>query len=333
MKILKWVSVPFFTLLVVYGVGPRPETPEFSVDLPKVSTNLAELEAKIQENEQNVPHLKPDNQARIVWYDSTNKEVSPFSLVYIHGFSASQEEGAPIHREFAQRYGCNLYLARLPGHGIDDPEVFKDLTPEQLLESAQEAIAIGKQIGKKVIVMSTSTGATLALYTAAFQKDITGLIIYSPLIDFYSSSTWLLDKPWGLQIARQVFGGDYFYQPDRPELFKKYWTYHYRLEGLVALKTLVANTMEEATFEKVKQPLFLGYYYKDEAHQDETVSVPHMLEMYEQLGTPDSLKRKQAFPDVGDHVIASHVKSKDLESVRMATYQFVEEVLDLKPVR
>ena len=47
----------------------------------------------------------------------------------------------------------------------EDPLV--DLTPENYLESAANAIAIGKALGDSVIIMATSTGGTLALTLAA----------------------------------------------------------------------------------------------------------------------------------------------------------------------
>ena len=91
------------------------------------------------------------------------------------------------------------------------------------------------------------------------------------------------------------------------------------------------ETMTEETFQRVRQPLFLGYYYKDEIHQDSTVSVPAMLRMFDELGTPADQKRKVAFPNVGDHVMTSYITSKDLESVKRETNRFMEEVLGLKP--
>jgi len=51
-----------------------------------------------------------------------------------------------------------------------------------------------------------------------------------------------------------------------------------------------------------------------------------------QLGTPDSLKRKVAFPNVANHALASYVGSKDLESVREAVFDFTESVLKLQPL-
>ena len=75
------------------------------------------------------------------------------------------------------------------------------------------------------------------------------------------------------------------------------------------------------------------YYYKDEKHQDSVVSVPAMLRMYGELGTPANQKIKEAMPDVGDHVMGSYIKSKDLLEVQQAVEQFMQKKLKLPRVR
>ena len=40
----------------------------------------------------------------------------------------------------------------------------------------------------------------------------------------------------------------------------------------------------------------------------------------------------ETFPNVGAHVVASSIQSKDIGDVRDKTYKFVEEVLGLKPI-
>jgi len=94
---------------------------------------------------------------------------------------------------------------------------------------------------------------------------------------------------------------------------------------------MVDHTMVSETFNEVTQPTFLGYFYKNDSIQDNVVSVPAMLAMYDELGTKDSLKRKVAFPNTGDHVMTSYVSSKDLEAVKMETNRFFEEILYIKP--
>ncbi len=87
--------------------------------------------------------------------------------------------------------------------------------------------------------------------------------------------------------------------------------------------------MKPDVFAKIKCLVFLGYYYKNETEQDNTVSVPAMLKMYDELGTPSALKEKKAFPEAGAHVIASYIRSKDWQSVEKETDNFLSEIVKL----
>jgi len=88
--------------------------------------------------------------------------------------------------------------------------------------------------------------------------------------------------------------------------------------------------MKPEVFEKIKCPVFLAYYYKNEEEQDKTVSIPAMLEMFDQLGTSPELKHKMPLPETGAHVIASYIRSKDWQSVERETTRFLAEVVKLK---
>lgn len=320
-------------LVVVYMLGPTPDTPTLAPEFPKVNATLANLDQYVADKEKKVADLRPDNESRVIWADPAKKEPTEYAIVYLHGFSASWMEGEPVHTQFAKKYGFNMYLPRLAGHGVGVQDAFLKLTEDELYNSAKEAIAIGQKLGKKVIVMATSTGGLLALHIAANHPEIEALILYSPLIRLFDPSTKLLDKPWGLQVARLAIGDKYYdftKQSDKPR--RQYWTTRYRLEGTVMLQNLVMNSMTEETFKKVKQPVFMGYYYKDEKNQDKTVSVAAMKEMYAQLGTPADKKRQVAFPKAGAHVIASKLTSNAYKRVFAETDKFAQEVLGLKPV-
>jgi len=253
-------------------------------------------------------------------------------MVYLHGFSASQGEGIPIHRNFALRYGCNAYLSRLYGHGIHIENALEDMTPQNLLRPTKEAIAIGRQLGEKVLLISTSTGGTLSLYLAANNPDINSLIMLSPNVAINDPAAFLLADPWGVQIGRIVVGGknlEYEWENEGDSL---YWTKSYRVDGAAYLQSLVEATMIEEIFNAVKQPVYLAYYYKNEEEQDDVVRVDALLTMYDQLGTPEELKRKEAFPDAGNHVIGCEYRSDDWKGVEQGIWRFAEEVLDLEPV-
>ena len=327
MKIKKRYLIPAI-LIVALLAGPRKSFPDLENTLPALNVSLSELDNYIQNKEAKIENLKPDNEARIIWADSIRK--TPYSIVYLHGWSASQEEGDPIHEELAKRYGCNLYLPRLAGHGIDNKDSFADLTPNELWESAKEALLIGNLIGEKTILMSCSTGGTLSIYLAAnYPERVHAQMLYSPNIDIFSSSTELLTLPWGKQIATATMGDYHSFNP--PKEGFQYWTTTYRTEGLICLKSLVESTMTVETWKKITQPLFMGYYYKNEEKQDHTVSVKEMKNFYQNISTPIAQKRAIAFPDVGVHVLLSRIHSKDLESVRKETFAFAEEILGLKP--
>ena len=324
MRILKIVILSFFALIVIYFLGPKPSTPVFNNDLPQVAS-INSIDAYITAMES--PYkIKPNNEAKIIWADSSKTQTA-YAIVYLHGFSASQMEGDPVHQNIAKQFHCNLYLARLAEHGIDTTEDLMNLTAERYWESAKMAYAIGKQIGKKVILMSTSTGGTLALQLAANYPEIAGLILYSPNIEVFNPSAPLLNNPWGLQIGRTVLKSNYVDIKYKDSAYPKYWNTHYRIEAVVALQNLLEATMTETTFKKIHQPTLALYYYKDEANQDNVVKVNAIQKMMQQIATPSNLKMEMAMPNTGNHVIASPIVSKDIVSVEKATAKFMEEII------
>jgi pimeloyl-ACP methyl ester carboxylesterase len=329
-KFLVFLGIPVLILVIVYLSGPQPATPRYEPTMPVVPAEAAALEQYVAAKDAR-HKIKPDNGAHIVWKDST-RQMTEYAVVYIHGFSASQMEGDPVHRRFAQEFGCNLYLARLSDHGVDTTETLLLMTADRLWESAKEALAIGKQLGNKVILMSCSTGGTLALKLAAdYPEDVDALINLSPNIALRSGTAFILNNPWGLQIARKVLGGKYNISDDNAEK-AKYWNSKYRVEALPQLEELVETTMRPETFKRVKQPSLTMYYYKDEEHQDPQVSVPAILKMNEELGTPVGEKQIVNFPNAGAHVLGSPITSKDVGGVYGAMEKFATEVLHLHKI-
>ncbi|MEO6490501.1 MAG: alpha/beta hydrolase [Ferruginibacter sp.] len=325
------VIIAIVLLSVLFLIGPKPTRPEYNVSLPSVPA-ANKLDSFITSHE--VAHkLRPDNQARIIWANDTAKTKTTYSIVYLHGFSASQEEGDPVHRNIARTFGYNLFLARLSQHGIDTSEQLLNLTADNYWQSAKEALAIGKQLGDRVILMGTSTGASQALQLAAtYPGDIAALVLYSPNIEINDPNAWVLNEHWGLQIARIVKGSPYNIPGDDRPIYKQYWNSPYRLEAAVALEEMLETSMNKETFEKIKQPLLLLYYYKDEGHQDKVVKVSAMKKMFEQIVTPKAQKRAIALPNAGNHVLASPIKSHDVEGVERETRSFLTDIMKL-PIR
>ncbi|MCX2583176.1 alpha/beta hydrolase [Pedobacter sp. MR22-3] len=321
------VLIGFSVFIIVgYLLGPRPKKPLYNTSLPDVP-DIKNLEDYVEAMEHS-NNIKPGNEAEIVWADTAHQQTE-YAVIYLHGFSASKMEGNPIHLHLAKNLSANLYLARLADHGIDTLAPMQYFTADRLWETSKQAYAIGQKLGKKVILIGTSTGGTVALKLAATYPEINSLILLSPNVAINDKNAWLLNDPWGLQIARRVLGSDERKVDGRTDEFKKYWYTHYRIESLVQLQEFVESTMNKSVFQKVKQPVLLLYYYKNELEQDPVVRVDAMLSMFTELGTSEDLKRKIAIPNAGNHVLGSYLTSQDLPSVAVAINSFMGSVLKI----
>lgn len=330
-KLFTWSAVIITLLIIAFLLGPKTEEAEFTLTMPVIEGDLNDVEQQLATRESQWD-IRPDNEARIIWHD-TSKTVTNYAIVYLHGFTASQEEGDPVHTEVAKSFGCNLFLSRLSMHGLVTDDQLVNLTANNYWESAKEALAFGKRLGKKVILMGTSTGGTQALQlAAAYPDDVAGLILLSPNIKINDPNAWLLNDPWGVPIARAVVGDKYITPKDTSAMHKKYWSTPYRIEAVAALQEMLENTMNDETFENVNQPLLLMYYYKNEEEQDQVVRVDAMLDMFTSIATPKDKKMAVSIPEAGDHVIGSYIKSNDYQSVINNSELFLEEVMGLSRV-
>src|SRR5687768_6942858 len=113
MKTRRWIKIsfPFLLIFGLYFLGPKPDHPVLNDTLPFVPETPEALETYIKNHELRY-NIKPENGARVIWNDSTRNKTE-YAVVYLHGFSASRMEGDPIHRRFAKKFGCNLFLPRL----------------------------------------------------------------------------------------------------------------------------------------------------------------------------------------------------------------------------
>lgn len=314
-------------LAATYMLGPTMPKPVYEAELPPQpgTAQLAEFLVHVQEGA--IQEIRPGNASQIIWVNDSLKEKTDYVLLYLHGFSASPMEGHPVHVNVGREIGANVYIPRLYGHGLDVADPLFNMTPDSLWESAKQALVTASALGDRVIVMATSTGGTLALKLAAeYVGAIHSLVLCSPNIRLYDKTAALLAKPWGLQIARMVMGGDFrVLEPD--SLTDPYWYNRYRVESLVALQQLVQTTMKADLFKQVDQPVFTAYYYKDDENQDKTVSVEAIKWMHENLGSRDEIKVLKSYPEAGSHVICSDLTSQSWNELQDDIIDFLKTIM------
>ncbi|MBN2893842.1 MAG: hypothetical protein JXL97_18380 [Bacteroidales bacterium] len=326
-KGLKIAGLIILVLLVGFFIGPREKAPKLSAEIvDTLPAELKTLEKFISDRENSIKTLKSDNESRIIWANPDSIHKTKYCFVYLHGFTASPIEGNGLSSVLSEKYNANIYLPRLQAHGTESDENMLDFNIEKYWKSAQESYLIGKKLGEKVILLGTSTGGSLALMIAAEYSDIEAIMLYSPNIDLYDNKSFILAMPWGLQITRLFYGGKYR-SWDANEEQDKYWQHYYRLEALVKLKVMLKSYMTKELFTRVTQPVFLGYYYENDENQDHVVSVPAMLEMFDELGTPADKKVKVAFPKAGEHVLTWLYSAKSIDEVRNETFNFLDKIV------
>ena len=330
-KIFLGVFATAMVLAIVYMLGPKTKKEDLIVHFPEVPTRLSELEKYVHDREDSVIGLKEGNEAYIQWADSLNKRKTPYSIIYIHGFGAGPMEGDPVHRFLGEHFGANVFVTRLPDHGIRRANGMEYVTAQKLADATGEAYQIGKSLGDSVIVVGTSMGGALTLLLASQQPEIASVILYSPAIRDNGERLSYLFKPWAKVLMKSAMTTNGVVDMNRTGEKAQYWSEIQHFNAYESLGILMYSAMNSETFAKIKQPLFLGYYYKNDQEQDRVVSVPKMLEMFGQLGTPENLKKEQAFPKSGDHVIASSITSNDWQGVLFASIDFLENVVGVRP--
>ncbi len=330
MKKFRIILIIIAAIFIVYIAGPKPPKPVMNNILPKIEGSVDNYVIAMEHKPGLI--LRPGCEAKIIWANDSTKQQTEYVLLYLHGFSASHREGYPLNEDFPKKFGCNAFLTRLASHGMVTENPLIDLTPDLLYESAKEALVIAHQLGRKVIIMGCSMGGTLALKLAAdFPDQVHAMILYSPLWMIKNKTAKIVSGPWGLQIARLNLGGDFRSTDDDPKSeVCKYWYCKYRAEGIVGLQQLVDVLAKKETVGKIKCPVFMGYYFKDEQHQDQVVEVKATLEMIQEIGTPLAVKRSINFPEAGAHVICSDLVSGSVNEVRKETFAFAEEILGMK---
>jgi esterase/lipase len=271
------------------------------------------FQSEIMLNEAKLP-LRPGTNKTFVWAREDHQK-TPYSLVQIHGFSATRREIAPLPERLAKDFGMNLFMTRLTGHGLG-AEGMLSITAPLLLRDAEEALAVGERMGEKVIVLGTSTGASLALALAEKNPNrVAAFVFLSPNFRPYRRDSLLLKGPVGKLIAKYAVKTHTWKAPS-PDV-EKYWTTSYSTLALHEMMDLL-SWVNRFDLSKFKIPLLVFY-----TETDKVVDVALMKTKFALYGGPKKMVAVDAH-----HVIAGDIMApQSTESVLRTTEQFLKEQL------
>ena len=247
--------------------------------------------------------IVPGTEKRITWRGDPGVPTE-YALVYLHGFSATRAEIAPVPERVAEALDANLFESRLAGHGRET-ERLESVTAEAWLDDGLEALAVGAAIGRKIILMGTSTGATLALALADNElfAAVDSLILLSPNLGFDDPAADWLTRPYGPLIARATIGEYREFEPANDEQ-ARYWTTRYPTAALIEMLRLV--DLANANLYLASVPRALLVY----SSKDIVVSPAKYLDAFQRL--PATQKEQYEVIETSDP--AFHVLTGDILS-------------------
>lgn len=248
--------------------------------------------------------LIPGTEKRVRWQQPGVR--TPYSVVYLHGFSATRQEIAPATERVADRLGANLFETRLTGHGHGRLPMH-EVRAEDWLADGVEALRIGAAIGEQVIVIGTSTGSTLALALADHEsmQHVVALVLISPNMAPADPKALWLTRPAGPLLARLIAGDTRSWAAHNAEQ-ERYWSTSYPTDATVEVMRLVDRTARLARL-PLSQPVLMML-----SPSDTVISPAAARATFDELDAPH--KELVEVSDSGDpsnHILAGRILSPD----------------------
>ncbi len=309
---LQYIILGLLFILALGGLivafGPRePIDEEVSFQPPDLGEDL---DSYLAEREARIGDIRPGTEKEIVWRSSWRKHKTKISVVYIHGYSASKEEIRPLPDLVSDALKANVFYTRLSGHGRTS-EAMGEPRVNDWFNDISEALAIGRAIGDKVIIISTSTGGTLSTWAATkpeLMKDVLGIIMISPnfgvndtaaqVLTLGGARTWL---PWLVGKWRDATPVN--------EGHAKWWTVKYPILAALPMAAVVkfVNTLE---IEDISTPALFVFHEEDAVVRPEATRVVAQ-EWAMRTEAAVTIFRVTQSGDTGNHVIAGRIFSPD----------------------
>jgi alpha-beta hydrolase superfamily lysophospholipase len=225
-----------------------------------------DLDAYLTAQEAAFTDIVPGTEKQIHWAGAVGAR-TPLSVIYLHGFSASAQEIRPVPEDVAKALGANLYFTRLAGHGRTGAAMATATANDWILDMG-EALAIGRRLGERVLVIATSTGGTLAALMSVqpdLALDVAGAVFISPNFGFGSVAETLLSLPLVRYWGPFVVGAERSFTPAN-DLQARYWTTTYPTIATIPMAAVV-RAAQAQDYTQAVVPAFFLYSPEDQVVQ------------------------------------------------------------------
>ena len=257
--------------------------------------------------------LIPGTEEHIV----TAASPSEWVVVFLHGFSATRQETAPLAERVAGALDAPLVEARLAGHGhVENP--MRGVLAEHWMADAERIFTRAAEMGDKLVVIGSSTGATLAaaMLDQPAAERVHTLVMLSPnFLPQGAGASWLT-RPGGPLLARLIAGETRCWEPAN-ELQGRYWSTCYPTAATIEVMRLV-NRANELVVGEHEQGLLVFY-----SSDDQVVSPAAILAAFEAFQSPHKLLVEVTDSgDAKDHILAGDIMSPQ------TTDRIVRQIVD-----
>lgn len=262
-------------------------------------------EVWLQVSEQQYADIRPGAAKRILWAGEKGRK-TPLAIVYVHGFTASAEEIRPVPDEVARALGANLFYTRLAGQGRA-PEAMAGVEAGAWIEDMAEAMAIGRMLGDRVIVIGTSMGGALTALAATepqLSEAMAGVVLISPAFALHNPANWMIDAPFPRLWTPLILGASQSTAPVNSG-HEKFWATRWPTAALYPLGALMREA-RAADFTAAMMPLLVLYAPADQVI-DPTAIAPVIATWGGSVAVNE--RRMQAGDDPYAHVIAGDIFS------------------------
>ncbi len=232
------ISLLAAIIAVIFWFAPRPRlNPAAPPSQVPAHLGIEELPKWLREHEQSHGSVIDGAEAAIQW--AGDPAVTDLCFLYVHGFSATRQEIAPIPERLAAHFNANIVHARLAGHGLAENAM--QASAEQWLQSMVDTWDIASRIGRRVVIIAVSTGAPLSVWLnehVAASDKVHSFIFLSPNFRIRNPFGFLLTWPWAESWVPLILGREHSWEPES-DLAAKYWTNRYETQAIIEMQKVV----------------------------------------------------------------------------------------------